>query len=148
MKKPLAFCLAFGLVLATGPTKAEDEPDIIATMGQMQLFLHKTSLSVDAGNHELTDFYAHELEETIEAAESIEEYHDIPVGQLTGAMLTPIFEAFEDSLDGDDAGPVESRLGDLVKACNACHQATGYGFIRIEPNDSNPYMQSFEPRED
>lgn len=148
MKTPLTLCLAFGLVLAAGPIHAEDEPDIIATMGQMQLFLHKISLSVGAGNDELADFYAHELEETIEAAESIEKYHDIPVGQLTEAMLTPSFEAFEDALDGDDAGRVESRLGDLTKACNACHQATGYGFIRIEPNDSNPYMQSFEPEED
>ncbi len=147
MKTPLALCLALGLVLASGPALAEEEPDMIGTMGSMQLFLHKISLSVEAGNRELADFYAHELEETIEAAESIEKYHDIPVGELTAAMLTPSFEAFEAALDGDDPGQVESRMGDLIEACNACHQATDYEFIRIETNDTNPYMQLFEPKD-
>lgn len=147
MKQFIFAGLALGLVVASGAPRAAGEPDMIATMGQMQLFLHKISLSVEAGNRELADFYAHELEETIEAAESIEEYHDIPVGELTAAMLTPGFEAFEAALDGDDAGQVESRMGDLIEACNACHQATGYEFIRIEPNDTNPYMQSFEPKD-
>ena len=146
----MAFCLIFGLALANGPAQAEDEPDIIGNMGSMQLFLHKISLSVAAGNRELADFYAHELEETIEAAESIEKYHDIPVGQLTEAMLTPTFEAFEKTLDGDGAEAaekVDAQLGEVIKACNACHQATGYGSIHIQRNESNPYMQSFEPRD-
>ncbi|WP_376694504.1 hypothetical protein [Wenzhouxiangella sp. EGI_FJ10409] len=150
MKTSLAFCLAFGLALATGPAQAEDEPDMIGTMGSMQLFLHKLSLSVAAGNRELIDFYAHELEETIEAAESIEEYHDIPVGQLTEAMLVPAFEAFEEAVDEDaaeDPAKLDRKLGELIQACNACHQATGYEFIHIERNESNPYMQRFEPRD-
>lgn len=121
---------------------------MIGTMGQMQLFLHKLSLSVDAGNSELADFYAHELEEAIETAEGIEKYHDIPVGQLTEAMLVPSFEAFENALEGDEPEKVQSRMEGLIEACNACHQATGYGFIHIQPSDANPYMQSFEPKED
>lgn len=146
MKTSLAFCLAFGLALANGPAQAEDEPDMIGTMGSMQLFLHKLSLSVAADNRELIDFYAHELEETIEAAESIEEYHDIPVGRLTEAMLVPAFEAFEEAVD-EDAAKLDRQLGDVIQACNACHQATGYEFIHIQRNESNPYMQRFEPRD-
>ena len=153
MKPIIALCL---LVAATSSVRAADEAhdthdahqaDIIAVMGQMQLFLHKISLSVNAGNLELADFYAHELEETIEAAESIEAYHDIAVGDLTASMLTPTFEAFEDALDGGKVSDVEARLETLIDSCNACHQATGYGVIHIAPNDTNPYLQSFQPRD-
>lgn len=147
MKIRLSLCLMFTLALAAGTVVAEEEPDMIGTMSQMQLFLHKISLSVDADNRELADFYAHELEETIEAAESIEAYHDIPVGQLTESMLVPSFEAFEEALDGDDPEKVASSMGNLIETCNACHQATGYGFIRIAPSDANPYMQDFSPRD-
>lgn len=147
MKAQLPLLLTIGLSLGTSTALAEEEPDMIGTMGQMQLFLHKLSLSIDAGNTELADFYAHELEETIEVAESIETYHDIPVGQLTEAMLVPSFESFEKALDGDERERIESSMGDLIKACNTCHQATGYGFIHIQPSEFNPYMQSFEPRD-
>lgn len=148
MKKLAALSLATALALGAHGALASDEPDMIGTMGDMQLFLHKLSLSVDAGNTKLADFYAHELEEAIEAAEGIEKYHDIPVGQLTGAMLVPSFEALEKALDGEDAGQVRSRLGEVIEACNACHQATGYGFIDIQPTEANPYMQSFAPKDD
>jgi len=120
---------------------------MIGTMSQMQLFLHKLSLSVDAGNAELAEFYAHELEETIEAAESIEKYHDIPVGQLTGSILTPTAESLEEALDGGNPEAVRSRLRGVTSSCNGCHEATGYGFIRIAPSDANAYLQSFEARQ-
>lgn len=145
MKTLFAFFLTIGLGLGASHALAEEEPDTIGTMGQLQLFLHKLSLSVDAGNIELADFYAHELEEAIEAAESIEAYHDIPVGRLTGSILTPTFEQLEKALDGGDPEAIRSRLRGVVSSCNGCHQATGYGFIRIAPSDANPYMQSFEP---
>lgn len=148
MKKLAALSLATGLALGAHAALASDEADMIGTMGQMQLFLHKLSLSVNAGNIELADFYAHELEEAIEAAEGIEKYHEIPVGQLTESMLVPTFEAFEKALDGEDADQVRSQLGEVIQACNACHQATGYGFIDIQPTEANPYMQSFEPKDD
>jgi len=147
MKPIIALSL---LIAAAGSSLAADEAheaDIITTMGHMQLFLHKITLAVNAGNLELADFYAHELEETIETAESIEAYHDIAVGELTESMLTPTFEAFEQALDGSDVADVDSRVDNVITACNACHEATGYGMIRIERNETNPYMQSFEPRD-
>ncbi|MDZ7788971.1 MAG: hypothetical protein U5L08_00465 [Xanthomonadales bacterium] len=147
MNKFVAVCFTAALVFGAQSVLAEEEPEMIETMGQLQLFLHKLSLSVDAGNIELADFYAHELEEAIEAAESIEAYHDIPVGRLTGSILTPTFENLEAALDGGDPEAVKSRLRGVISSCNGCHEATGYGFIRIAPSDANPYMQSFEPRD-
>lgn len=144
MKSTLFLGLAFGLAVFLSAAHAGDEPDMITTMGDLQTFMHKLGLSVAAKNHELVDFYAHELEESIEAAESIERYHDIRVGELTEAMLVPAFEAFEQALEAQDHKLAGERYEGLIEACNACHQATGYGFIRISRNDTNPYMQSFE----
>ncbi|NEZ04346.1 hypothetical protein G4Y73_09335 [Wenzhouxiangella sp. XN201] len=148
MKSPLALTLAFSLAIVLPLAHAGDEPDMIGTMGDMQRFMHKLGLSVAAKNPELVDFYAHELEESIEAAESIDQYHDIRVGELTKAMLAPAFEAFEQAVEAREHERVGERYDGLIEACNACHQATGYDFIQIRSNDSNPYMQSFEPDED
>lgn len=139
----LAACLALG----SSVVLADDQPSMIGTMGDMQHFLHKLYLSVQAGNHELADFYAHELEEAIENAQAIDEYDDIKVAELTTAMLVPAFEAFEDALDEQDASAIETRMEALIHSCNACHQTTGYGFIHLQPSKDNPYFQSFEPRD-
>lgn len=147
MRKSAVLCLVAVLAAGAHTAFAADEPDMIGTMGELQLFLHKLSLSVDAGNIELADFYAHELEESIEAAESIEAYHDIPVGRLTESILTPTFEQLEAAIDGGEVDAIRSRMRGVISSCNGCHESTGYGFIRIAPSDANPYMQDFEPRD-
>lgn len=143
MKTAIAFVLS--TMLATTMGHADQEPDMIDNMVAMQYFLHKLSLSVEAGNHELADFYAHELEETIEEAETISEYHGHPIGALVTSMLVPAFDAFEDALDEGRHAELGDRLDQVINSCNACHGATGYDFIRIQRNTHNPYMQAFEP---
>jgi len=140
-------CLAAGLMLNCAQARAEQEPSMIDTMRDMQYFLHKLDLSVRAGNHQLADFYAHEVEENIENAQKIEDYHGVKVAELTTAMLVPAFEAFEEAVDGQDGEAIDAGLDRLINACNACHQATGYGFIHIVRRADNPYLQSFEPRD-
>lgn len=146
MKLSAAVVLALGIAFGSS-AYAQQEPGMIDTMRAMQYFLHKLSLSVAASNHELADFYAHEIEENIEQAQRIETYHGQAIGELTSAMLVPAFETFEKSLDSGDQEKIGKRLDDLVDACNACHQATGYDFINIVIRDENPYMQSFSPKE-
>lgn len=138
----LAALLANGAAASGG--EGEDH-DLIRNMGALQYFSHKLDLSIRHENRELVDFYAHEIEETIEATTEIEAYHDKPIGKLTETMLAPAFERFEQAVD-DQAGEwkaIDSQFDALVNACNACHQATEYGFINIERTDANPYMQSF-----
>lgn len=138
----LAFCLT-----TTSGAFADQEPDTVDTMRAMQYFLHKLSLSVNAENAKLVDFYAHELEESIEDARQIGSYHGHPIGELTGAMLEPAFEAFEASLASGGVTAVGVQMDQLMEACNACHRATGYDYIHIVLRDENPYLQSFSPRE-
>jgi len=131
---------------ATAAEKGEDH-NLIGLMGQMQYFSHKLDLSIRAQNRELIHFYAHEIEETIEATTEIGEYDGKPIGQLTEGMLAPAFERFEQAADDENGGweAIDGRFGELIDACNACHQATEHGFINIQRTDANPYMQSFEP---
>jgi hypothetical protein len=37
-------------------------------------------------------------------------------------------------------------LDRVIHSCNACHAATGHGYIVIERNPLNPYAQRFETR--
>jgi hypothetical protein len=135
---------ALALLLGTIPAWS-GEPGLAENMRAMQYYLHKLSLSVDARNQPLADFYAHELEETIEDAEKIDNYKGQPIGRLTKAMLVPSFDALEDAIEADDWNQTSERLDAVIHACNACHQTTGFGFIRIQRSSANPYMQSFEP---
>lgn len=138
--------LALIYALASAPAQA-DEPDLIGNMGDLQRFSHKLDLSIVAGNVALADFYAHELEETIEATLEIESYHDQPIGELTQAMLVPAFERLEHALDAEPTDPaaLDDAVRGYVAACNACHLSSGYGYIRIERTEANPFMQSFAP---
>ncbi|MFU8878560.1 MAG: hypothetical protein ACNA7E_10495 [Wenzhouxiangellaceae bacterium] len=122
------------------------EPALIDNMTLLQRFSHKLDLSIRHRNAELVDFYAHEIEETLADTMRIDEYHGKPIGELAGAMLQPALERFERALESGDPpdwDTVEARFDDYVAACNACHQATEFGFIRIRRTEANPFMQDF-----
>jgi len=141
-----ALCLAVVTLLATSPVRSA-EPDLIGNMGDLQRFSHKLDLAIGENNLPLADFYAHELEETIESTTAIERYHDQPIGELTTTMLVPAFERLEAALDAEPINPqaLNAAFDGYVAACNACHLETGYGCIRIERTDTSPFMQSFAP---
>ncbi|MFO7764750.1 MAG: hypothetical protein R6V61_13580 [Wenzhouxiangellaceae bacterium] len=144
----IAVLAAMLVCTLAGASEESEDHDLIGLMGQMQYFSHKLDLSIRHENLELVDFYAHEIEETLEATTGIEAYHGKPVGELTESMLTPAFERFEQAVDDEDGDwdAIDGRFGELVDACNACHQATEYGYLNIQRTDANPYMQSFEPK--
>jgi len=123
---------------------AADEVGLVELMGSMQIFAHKLQLSLDHGNQNLAGFYAHELEEVIEATMEVADYDGFPIGSLTGAMLLPGFEQVEAAITANDMATASSRFDVLVTACNACHLATEHGYIVISRNALNPYLQSFE----
>jgi len=132
-------------LLLSAPTRASEDGEehgLVENMGAMQYFSHKLVLAIDAGNLPLADFYAHELEETIEAASAIESYGGQTIGALVEAMLEPRFEELEEALDSD-AGRASAAFDDMIDSCNACHQATGFGLIRVQRRSDNPYLQDF-----
>ncbi len=150
MKKPQSFtqrrclqALALSLLLPFG-LAASGEEGLADLMGKLGLHGHKLQLSLDHDNLPLADFYAHELEEVIEAIETFGEYHGVAVGPLTTAMLVPAFELLEEAIDSGVVESAQSAFDGVIDACNRCHLATGYQFIQIQRNPANPYLQSFE----
>lgn len=125
-------------------TFASGDVELAENMGQLQYFAHKAALSIDSKNQELAGFYAHELEEYIEDAAKIESYDGYPVGKLIKSMLMPTFEGFEAALKTGDWKKASAKFDALLNSCNACHDATEHGFIKIERRSDNPYMQSFK----
>lgn len=122
------------------------EPGLALQMHYLQVWTHKLGLSIEAENMELADFYHHELEDATEdLIDSIPEYKDIEIARLTETMLVPILEQLEDALEAGNWSDIRSNYSALITSCNACHAATGYGYIKItEGFGNNPFNQSFD----
>lgn len=147
IKLPIGVVLAVFLTaggISTVALSDEDGPDLIGLMGSLQLFMHKAGLSIQFSNYELADFYAHEIEETLEAVGEVEEYDGFAIGQLSDAMLEPMVEKFGEALDSKSKDAALEAYANVINSCNACHQVTDHSFIKIEDrSDLNIYMQNF-----
>ena len=147
IKSLYSLLVASILVVSTSVHASDDDykgPGLIDHMRNFQYFSHKLGLAVQADNKQLADFYAHEVEETAEAVEEIEEFDGYPVGALVKSILLPALEDFEQTLE---TGTTETRMAayqELLDSCNKCHQSAGHPYIHIRFNDNNPYNQSFE----
>jgi hypothetical protein len=148
MKFGRALCAAVLMGLAATPALG-DGPGLAVMMERMQTYTHKVQLSLAANNAKLADLYLHELEEAAEyVVDNLPYYGDFPVGDLTREMLLPSIEALEDALDAADWADSGARFAKLLDSCNACHAATGKGYVRIAPAAGNPFAQDFSVLED
>ncbi len=125
-----------------------EDAELATPMSQLQTFAHKLALSIEAQNGDLAGFYLHELEETSESIiDEIPEYEGLVIGPLVSSLLMPQIERLEAAIGPGDWEAAADVFGDVVNACNACHQATEHGFIVIDYRPGvNPFMQSFAPR--
>jgi cytochrome c553 len=148
--RPLAQALVLALALGgLAPPALASEPGLVVMMSRLQTYTHKLQLSLAASNAELADFYLHEIEEAAEyVIDHLPLYRDFPVGQLTREMLLPAIETLEDAVDSRDWAQSRIAQAELLQACNACHAATGKGYIRIVPAEGNPFAQDFSVQAD
>jgi predicted HAD superfamily phosphohydrolase len=93
----------------------------------------------EAGNWALADYYLHELEELIEDIEELHPtYREVPVAELLGEMTHPAVERLEDAVSGEDREGFVRAYDELVRACNACHVASGLGAMVIQRPTTPP----------
>lgn len=150
---PLLFFLAVGSNGCTSDqgraAEAEEEAELAIHMANLQRWSHKTVLALDARNPALSDFYLHEVEETIETIQvEAPSYEGHPVAKLTEQLLVPRVEALDRALDERTWSVMDARVRELARACNQCHARTDHGFVRVDFEDlSNPYAQDFSPAE-
>jgi len=154
MHKQFAITLSLLAALALAlPAAASDEAGhehspfagmpLIMLMHNMQYYAHKLGLSVDAANTALEDFYAHELEEVIDAVSEIQDYEGIPIAENLNKTLMPAFEQLEAAIDKGGREAIDAAYNEVIIGCNACHAASEHGYIHIRRNHTNPYPQDF-----
>jgi hypothetical protein len=144
-----AAAVAALLLLAAGlawvrASAAAVEPELASYMSDLQHHTHKLTLSIEARNGALADFYLHEVGEIAEQVEELFPEHDgVPVARLVEDLLAPRLVALREALAHSRWDEARGDLGELVAACNGCHAAAGHGFIRVEVTTMNPFNQSF-----
>ena len=112
----------------------------IMTLQQMRHV--KLWLAGQAGNWELASY---ELDELGEGFDDVIKFHpthkDSPVAPkdaIPRIMTQPIADV-RAAVEKKDSGVFFETYDALTAACNNCHQATNFGFNRVQRPDSNPY---------
>ncbi len=125
----------------------EHEVELAALMLRMQIHADKLYFAGNVSNWPLTNFYLHELEETLEeiAEAKITEDGFAVSDAVQGFMGKPI-EAMEAAAKTKDAAAFGTGYEQMVTACNGCHTASKHGFIVIQ-RPTRPIFtnQRFEP---
>jgi len=120
------------------------ELPLIYQMSFLQLYSEKLYLAGEAGNRELADMYAHEIEEISEMLIKEEvTYEGMDIGGMTETMLLPALEKVEAGIDSGDPDSFREAYTNLIQSCNSCHSATGHAFIKVTVPDRNRFNQEF-----
>lgn len=63
---------------------------------------------------------------------------DAEKGRIMGEMMNPSFEALENAIGHGNHKKFQTALVEATNTCNACHVATGSGFVQVslEPAES------------
>jgi hypothetical protein len=119
-------------------------------MSRLQRWMHKTALSVQAGNKRLAEFYLHETEETVETIQTkAPTYEGYDIKKLSDESLAPSLASLDEAVEASDWPVARERLQQVATSCNECHDATDHGFVHIQLDSLvNPYAQSFAPGDD
>ncbi len=125
--------------------EAHHEYEVAKAMGYMQRFSTKLYWAGSNENWELSEFYAHELEETIEEIAEVNVIDDgFEVSKMVTQMTMPAFEQVEKAIKNKDKSAFSSSFNMLIQSCNSCHAASKHEFIEITvPALEGVYNQKF-----
>jgi hypothetical protein len=145
-----AVCLPACSTPQSAQPKAEAyAPGLGEIMTFQQMRHTKLWLAEQAGNWTLADY---ELKELGEGFDDIVKFHptheDSPVAPKDAIprMIPVPLADLRKAVEQKDRSAFETAYDSLTKACNDCHQATNFGFNRVQRPASNPYPnQVFEP---
>src|SRR5262245_17507920 len=124
-------------------------PGLGELMTLQQMRHTKLWLAGEAGNWPLASY---EIEELTEGFDDVVRFHpthkDSPVHPKDAIprMMSQSLKDIEAAVAKQDRAAFEQTYDALTAACNACHQATNFGFNIVQRPASNPYPnQSFAP---
>ncbi len=119
--------------------------EVAKAMGYLQRYSHKLYWAGTSENWALSEFYAHELEETFEEIAAAQVTDDgIEISALVSTMTAPAFNKIEKAIESEDKAAFDSSYQLLIQSCNACHAASKHQFIVIEtPEEGKTFNQKF-----
>ena len=131
---------------ANGASSAAAPEAYVPGLGEMmslQQMRHvKLWFAGQASNWELAGY---ELEELGEGFDDVVKFHpthkDSPVAPKDAIprMVTEPLKNVRAAIDEKDARAFEQAYDTLTASCNDCHQATNFGFNRVQKPALNPY---------
>jgi hypothetical protein len=114
-------------------------PGLHSLMQQVQLRHAQLWFAGEAGNWELADYQAHELEELLEQIQELHpEYDGRSVAELLEQLLQPAVERVESAIDTRQPAEFAAAFDDMTTQCNACHAATDRRAIVIQRPTTRP----------
>ena len=63
-------------------------------------------------------------------------------GSSDMSMMSPMADRLEEAIKAKDGVKFATAFGKLTASCNACHEATGFGFIRMREPKLSPIETS------
>ena len=101
-----------------------------------------------ARNWELAEYQLGEIKEVMsDVQDLVPTFKNLPLADMLDAVITGQIADLEKAIDAKDPKKFADGYGKLTEACNACHQATGNGFVVIKrPGPGAFPNQDFSPR--
>jgi hypothetical protein len=100
-----------------------------------------------ARNWELAAYQLGEIKEIMGDVQDLyPKFKDLPLADMLDKVITGEIAVLEKAIDKKDFRAFEAGYARLTEACNACHQATGMGFVVIQvPRQPAFFNQDFSP---
>ena len=118
-------------------------------MGLAQMRHSKLWFAGEAGNWKLA---AYELSEMQEGFADVVRYHPthkqspVPIDEAVKTIMAEPLSDLGKAIAKADRKVFESAYDTVTDGCNACHQATDFGYIVVQRPKANPYSnQVFAP---
>ncbi len=101
-----------------------------------------------AGNWPLAAYQLGEIKEIMsDVQDVVPTFRDLPLADMLDAVITGEIAQLEKAIDAKDRKAFAAGFDKLTAACNACHQATQNGFVRIRrPAGPGFPNQDFAPQ--
>jgi hypothetical protein len=100
-----------------------------------------------ARNWPLAGYALGEIKEVMsDVQDQVPTFKDLPLADMLDAVITGEIARLEKAIEAKDPKAFAAGFDKLTGACNACHQATGNGFVRIQrPKRATFPNQDFSP---
>ncbi|HET7850260.1 MAG TPA: hypothetical protein VFL51_14465 [Pseudolabrys sp.] len=161
MRIPIIAAAVVAAALAALPAGAQSEktapkpaepvknyiPGLEQFMGVIQNEHAKLWYAGSARNWPLAEYQLGEIKEVMsDVQDLVPTFKDLPLADMLDAVITGPIAEVEKAIEAKDSKKFAAAYGKLTEACNACHQATGNGFVVIKrPTQPGFPNQDFTP---